>query len=356
MNTDAFIILSPGFPAAETDCSCLPSLSLFVRQMKEQSPHLNIIVLAFQYPFKAGEYDWHGCKVIALGGKGRAKFFRLLLWWKVWKKLIRTKEAQRITGLLSFWCGEAALIGHRFGKKFGIPHHCWLLGQDAKKENHYVRRVRPLANELIAISDFVQAEFNTNHDILPGHIIPIGIDPTGFPAQKMPRDIDILGAGSLIPLKRYEWFVDIVAQLKRDRPDIKTVLCGKGPEEQKLKQLIKDHGLENNITLTGELPHSMVLQYMKRARLFLHTSVYEGFSAVCIEALFAGSPVISFCKPMNEAIPEWHIVQTKENMLGKAKEILIDPHAAWLPVLPFTIQVNVNKMMCLYGYNEVTSC
>jgi len=350
MRPETLIILTPGFPENEADSSCLPTPALLVKQLQENSPALKIIVIAFQYPFTARTYEWNGCRVIAMGGKGRAKLFRLLLWQKVWATLNQLNKKYTIIGLLSYWCGEAALIGNRYGKKHNVPHYSWLLGQDAKKENHYVRRIKPGSSELIAISDFVQSEFQKNHAILPKHVIPIGIDLREFPAENMIRDIDLLAAGSLIPLKRYELFLDVVSRIKTSLPFVKGQLCGKGPEADKLKRLIMERQLQMNIKLEGELPHSEILLYMKRARVFLHTSVYEGFSAVCLEALYAGTPVISFCKPMNEDIPNWHIVNSVEEMAAKALEVLDDRDLENNTGLPFPMKDSAKKILQLFGH------
>ena len=211
-----------------------------------------------------------------------------------------------------------------------------------------MRRIKPSPTELIALSDFIQKEFEKNHGIKPQQVIPIGIDPDEFPQENISRDIDVMGAGSLIPLKRYDIFVDIISGLKQDMPGIKAVICGKGPEENKLMQLINEKGLTGNLLLAGESPHADILEQMKRSKLFLHTSNYEGFGAVCIEALYAGMPVISFCKPMNEAIQNWHIVTTKEEMVKKAIDILQGPSFTNNPVLPFTMKEMVEKMMQLF--------
>jgi hypothetical protein len=88
--------------------------------------------------------------------------------------------SNKITGLLSFWCNECAWIGKHFGDKHGIKHYCWVLGQDAKKENKYPRRLRPGPEELVALSDFLQDEFERNHAIRPLHMIPPGIDKSSF--------------------------------------------------------------------------------------------------------------------------------------------------------------------------------
>ncbi len=349
MKPETFIILSPGFPANDADSTCLSSLQLFVKLLKKKLPSMQIIILAFQYPFVKGEYDWHDCSVIALGGKGRSKIFRLLLWRKAWKKLKQLTKENDTIGLLSLWCGECALVGSRFGKKYAIKHYCWIRGQDAKKENNYVKRIKPHASELIALSDFIQREFEKNHGIKPQTIIPVGIDASDFPSENIARDIDILGAGALIPLKQYDIFVEVIKGLTQELPLIKAMICGKGPEEKKLKQLIEKTGLHQNCELTGELSHPQLLRQMKRSRVFLHTSNYEGFGTVCLEALYAGTPVISFCKPMNAAIPHWYIVQTKEEMISKAIAILKDTSAEYDPVLPFPIQGSLEKMMQLFS-------
>jgi glycosyltransferase involved in cell wall biosynthesis len=349
MKPETFVILIPGFAASESDSTCLPSQQLFVKLLKEKFPGLNVVILAFQYPFIPGKYDWHHCRVIALGGKGRSKLFRLLLWKRIWKILKQLNKENNVIGLLSFWCGECALVGHRFSKKYGTPHYCWIRGQDAKKNNNYVSRIKPSAKELVAVSDFIQNEFETNHGIKPQLVIPNGIDTREFPNENSPRDIDVLGAGSLIQLKQFDLFTNVIGKLKKNIPGISAMVCGKGPEENNLKHLINEYDLHNNLVLPGELSHPELLNRMKRSKIFLHTSNYEGFSAVCIEALYAGAKVISFCKPMKQNIPGWYIVNTKEEMLQMALDILSNNSIEYAPVLPYEMQASVEKIMLLFG-------
>src|ERR1700678_2594617 len=96
---DTLVILSPGFPANEADTTCMPPQQIFVKALKEICPGLNIIVLAFQYPFVATEYQWHGVKVIAIGGKSKGKSFRLLTWLKAWLILRKLNEENQVIGL-----------------------------------------------------------------------------------------------------------------------------------------------------------------------------------------------------------------------------------------------------------------
>ena len=253
--------------------------------------------------------------------------------------------------MFSFWYNECAFIGKKFAAKYGVKHYCWILGQDARRGNEYPKLLPPLSNELVALSDFIQNEFERNHGIKPQFVIPPGIDETLFSSIPKEKDIDLLGVGSLIPLKQYDIFLEIVVELKKQMPRIKVLLVGKGPEKEKLQSLISKFKLESSVTMTGELPYSEVLKLMQRAKVFLHPSSYEGFGCVCLEALHAGARVISFCKPMNAQITHWHIVKDKDAAIANALKILSDQHTEYNPVKEFSINNTVTAMMKLWGEN-----
>ena len=341
----ALLILSPGFPESEADTTCLPPQRVFVRALKAENPELHIIVLSFQYPFFAAEYDWHGVRVISFGGRSRGKLFRLNTWLKVWRALGLLNKEYQIMGLLSFWLGECALVGHYFALIKNIKHRCWMLGQDAKAGNKYAKWIKPKGEELIALSDFIVREFTKNYHVKPLTVIPVGIDISLFGDLSAGKDIHILGAGSLISLKRFHLFVETVAMLKQYYPDIKTVICGDGPEKEKLIKQIKSKQLENNITLAGELPHHEVLKMMQRSRVLFHPSEYEGFGAVCLEALYAAAEVVSFVKPMDDSITNWHIVNDMEEAGQTIRWVLDKPDSGKKNVLVYEIRDNVRKMM-----------
>jgi len=344
------IILTPGFPENEADSTCIPPQQVFVKALKHTNPDLNIILLAFQYPFIYSEYTWNGIKVISFNGRNKGKINRLIVWIHVWKTLKRIYRQDEVIGLLSFWLGECAFIGKYFAKRYNLIHYCWILGQDARKKNRYVWLMRARAEELIAMSDFLAREFYKNYGFKPKHIITNGIDITLYPKNQGERDIDVLGVGSLIPLKQYDLFVDIINTLTYTIPSVKAVICGKGPEENHLKSMIKKLKLDNNISLPGEKSHPEILQLMQKTKILLHTSSYEGFSTVCLEALGAGAHVISFCNPIEGRTNHWHIVETKEEMLQKTIEILQDPAIDHSRVIPFSMNNSAKAMIKLYIY------
>ena len=321
---ETLVILTPGFPADEDDSTCIPPQQLFVKALKKQKPELNIITISFQYPFEARQYTWHGMQVIAFGGRSRGKVLRRVLWLKVWRALKQLNKEHHITGLLSFWMGECAFVGNRFALKHNLPHYCWVLGQDARPGNKFVKLINPKSEQLIALSDQLAREVETNYGIVPQHIVPPGIDISTFGKAAARRDIDLMGAGSLIPLKQYDLFVDVVKKLTVQFPNIKAVICGRGPEMERLNAQISKLKLKKNIELIGGLPHGEVLAMMQRTKVFLHTSAYEGFGMVLSEALYAGTRVVSLVKPMDIMPEEFHQAKDKNEMVEMVTSLLND--------------------------------
>jgi hypothetical protein len=163
----AFVILTPGFAASEGDTVCLPMQQQLVRTISELFPGLHIFILSFQYPYCEKSYNWFRARVISFNGRNKGGLPRLLLRRKIRTALNNIQAEKQIIGLLSFWLNECAAVGKVFGEKNNIPHYCWLLGQDARQENRYPKRLRVQASELIALSDFLQEEFEKNHGIRP---------------------------------------------------------------------------------------------------------------------------------------------------------------------------------------------
>jgi glycosyltransferase involved in cell wall biosynthesis len=341
------VILIPGFPKDETDSTCLPFHQAFICNLTKQYINWDITVLALQYPFQASSYFFNAVPVISFAGKNKGGISKLLLRRKVYKTLETIHKEKKIDALLSCWCGETALIGNSFARKHTISHRCWLMGQDAKKANNYVKKIKPATTELIALSDFLQNEFEKNHGIRPAKVVPPGIKMNLFSNQTVEKDIDLLAVGSLIPLKQFEIFIEVAAAIKNSIPSLKAVLIGDGPEKEKLAGLIHKLNLSQLITVTGELPHTETMHYMHRSKVFLHPSGYEGFGLVNLEALYAGATVISFVQPMKAPIQNWQIVPDKETMITEAVKILHSPEKGESSI-PYKIEDTVKNIMELF--------
>lgn len=341
-------IFSPAFPKDEADSTWLPWLQSLVKNINSNFTYIDIVIFSFQYPSCTIEYKWYNNLVIPFNGRSKTKVERLLMWLKILRRFRPLKKNRQIEGIFSLWCGETTLLAKCCSKLFDVKFFCWILGGDARPGNKYIKWIRPKASELIAMSDFLQDEFYRNYGVRPFCVIPNGIDTSLFPSQRHARSIDIVGAGSLSALKRYDLLIEIVKELKHVFPDIKAVLCGGGEKQNELKELVRKYNLEKNLLLTGEIPHELTLSYMQKAKIFLHPSFYEGFSTVCLEAIYAGAKVISFVQPMHHHIENWFIAKTKEEMIEKAIDILENKNEIFESKLVYSMEENVKNILTLF--------
>jgi glycosyltransferase involved in cell wall biosynthesis len=341
-----FVVLIPGFAGSEADTSCLPMQQSFVKSLSKLYPEIDIMVLSFQYPFFEGSYKWFDATIISFNGRNRGGLSKIFLRRRVSRSLKRIHRTRQIVGILSFWLGECAYVGKKFAERNDISHYCWLMGQDSKPNNKYPQKISARSNELIALSDFLQEEFERNYNIKPFAVIPPGVEEIKL--TQSPRDIDLLAAGSLIPLKQFEIFIEAVAAIKEQQKDIRAVLVGDGREKTKLKKLIAAYGLQNNITVTGEIGHEQVLAIMQRTKILLHPSSYEGFSGVCLEALTNGAHVVSFCRAMNSDIRQWHIVKSKDEMIETTVGILRNSAAPYEKSIFPSMEITAKTLMDHY--------
>jgi glycosyltransferase involved in cell wall biosynthesis len=154
--------------------------------------------------------------------------------------------------------------------------------------------------------------------------------------------------GSLIKLKRFDIFLELVSSLKKEMPGIQAVLIGDGPERENLTRQWTKLDLQDNLSMPGSLPFEKVMEYLQHSKVLLHPSSYEGFSCVCMEAQAAGAHVIRFNNPMNHDMVQWHIAGNKEDMLRMARELISDPGTRYECLHSFTMSAAINALMALY--------
>lgn len=343
------VLLTPGFAADENDTTCLPHIQQLILSFKKLYSDQSIIVLSFQYPFTKKQYTWNGVRVIALGGKNKTKFFRLLTWIKAYRHLNRIKRDKELLGLFSVFHTECALVGTKFAQRNNIQHVSWLQGQDAKTDSPYVSRINAKDNEIAALSIFLQNEFHKNFKLKPKYVIDNGINESAFPQfNHGERRIDVLGVGSLTELKNYRLFIELIAQLKNDFPNIKTAIAGDGVEKGKLQDLINQYSLQDNVELLGLKTHRDVFDLMNQSKIVLHTSHYEGSCSVIFEALYSGCKVVSTCNPSELTYPEFYTSKDKSMLFEKLHHFLSEGNPERKRVLYNTMDNSAQTIMNLF--------
>ena len=103
------------------------------------------------------------------------------------------------------------------------------------------------------------------------------------------KDIVLISAGDLIKMKNYDIAIKAIAKWKNK--NIKYLICGTGPKEIELKDLIEKLNLQNQVYLMGY--RNDIKELMNSVDIFLFTTLQEGLPRSMMEAMATGLPCIA---------------------------------------------------------------
>lgn len=116
-------------------------------------------------------------------------------------------------------------------------------------------------------------------------------------ALRRSRDGDgrhLLTVSRLDPEKNPLLLLDIVAELQHEDPRWRLTIAGDGPLRDTMTARVAALGLQDAVTLVGEVTNGPALWALYRAAdVFLHVSLTEGLPQVLFEAQAAGLPVVA---------------------------------------------------------------
>lgn len=108
----------------------------------------------------------------------------------------------------------------------------------------------------------------------------------------------VLAIGRLIEQKDHATLLDAFARVHDEHPDARLAILGWGRLEDATKEHARALGLDDVVLVPGRVEPAA---WLARADVFAHTSRWEGFGIVLLEAMLAGLPVVA---TRVSAIPE----------------------------------------------------
>ena len=194
---------------------------------------------------------------------------------------------------------EAYTNAHGFDPSFKSKNKYWRLAKFAEKR---ITRSFAISGGLYNL--FIGLGISPKNDL---DLIYYGFDFTDeFEYNEAYRfgSPQLAMVGRLTGFKGHRYAIQAVQKLKSKYPQISLVIVGSGELDKELKEMVKELGVEENVTFTGF--QSNPRDYVHTSDLALLPSVSEGFGLVVLEAMSVKRALVTFNVPSPNELLENH--------------------------------------------------
>lgn len=155
-------------------------------------------------------------------------------------------------------------------------------------------------------SAYLREELITHYHLTPQRVIvnynaaePSPFSP--FPAE--PQLHQVAATARLTSWKGIDGIIRAIAILAKKIPDVRLVVAGDGPEEERLKKLTQDLNLEEHVSFLGSISRAETWQLRKNSAVYVLNSTYEGLPHTALTTFAARIPIVATNIPgTNEAV------------------------------------------------------
>jgi glycosyltransferase involved in cell wall biosynthesis len=221
--------------------------------------------------------------------------------WNLWVDLMLVRRLRRRCGFLITTRPGLNLVAARLA----VPGLI-LIGQEQMHLEHHVedlRRAMPrLYPKLDALAVLTERDGESYAAHMNGGVRTVRIPNTVRDMGPGRADLSApiaFAAGRLTPQKGYDMLIPAWAKVAERHPDWRLRICGEGKDRALLEQLIRDHGVGEQVALEG--PAGDIGTDMEQSSLFVLSSRHEGLPLVLLEAMSKGMAVVSFDCPTGPA-------------------------------------------------------
>jgi glycosyltransferase involved in cell wall biosynthesis len=178
-----------------------------------------------------------------------------------------------------FWAGWASQNG--LGRGTGI------IGPIAEK---FLLRLSP--NIFHTVSAETRGDLSRNR-VMNIRVIPNGIDLREYDGRsESSQKKQLLYLGRLVNYKNLEVVIEAMKCVREQVPDSYLVIAGDGPHRARLEKLVKDCGLEMNVSFVGFVTHERKVSLLRESAFLVLPSTAEGFGMAVAEAFACGRPAL----------------------------------------------------------------
>ena len=186
------------------------------------------------------------------------------------------------------------------GKKVFTYHNMWGEGIGVQatvselNDNKFAKCLDTF-DHVIAVSDYVRKDL-IRRGYSPEYVTSIPTGLSEYPEVGGGQGDFILSLGRLVRTKGLEYLVESMKDV-----DYKLIICGKGPDSDRLSKKISKLGLEDRIEMKGYVTDEEKNYLMGSCKFFVMPSLFESLGLAAIELMSYGRPII--CTNVN-GLPE----------------------------------------------------
>ena len=169
-------------------------------------------------------------------------------------------------------------------------------GEELKKYDKIIAICKEMNEEIKELYPFLSSEIEYIYNPLDcNNIIEQGNENiekmTSYEKELIERDYFLAVSRLDTVPKDFETLIEGYSILKNKGIKEKLYIIGEGNGRVKIEKMIEEKNLGEDVILLGEKKNPYV--WMKHSKLFIHSSKYEGFGVVLLEALMLDKFVIS---------------------------------------------------------------
>lgn len=124
-------------------------------------------------------------------------------------------------------------------------------------------------------------------------LIHTGINARIFFPRKVTKKDRMLFVGRLVAWKKVDVLLKAFASLPKHYRAWSLDIVGSGPEEEKLRTLTKELGVENRVVFHGEQTQEKLAELYSSSRISVFPHEYDSFGKTVIESLACGTPIVA---------------------------------------------------------------
>lgn len=149
-------------------------------------------------------------------------------------------------------------------------------------------------SQIVTLSESSKSRLVRDMGLSPDrvHVVPPGVSEAFGPGPGRCPEPMVVAVGRLMPPKRFEALVGIVAEARRRVP-VRLVIVGEGYSRDSLERCVADLGAGGWCELRGRVDDAELVGLYRSARAVVSASISEGWGMTITEAAACGTPAIA---------------------------------------------------------------